>query len=118
MARGLLRLLAACSLVPVLSVLLSPSPVKTSSLQRLPWNPQGYKEWVWRGHRINYVDAGEGQEKPALLLIHGFGASVYHCEHFTPLDRDLHLNRAIQHPSSVGEVPRLCPRPPRLRTQR
>lgn len=32
--------------------------------------------WTWRGHRIHYVQ--QGQQGPALLLIHGFGASTDH----------------------------------------
>jgi pimeloyl-ACP methyl ester carboxylesterase len=35
--------------------------------------------WSWRGYQIHYVQAGDrvGQ-KPALLLVHGFGASTDH----------------------------------------
>lgn len=35
--------------------------------------------WQWRGHNIYYVKAGSRQpDRPALLLIHGFGASTDH----------------------------------------
>lgn len=35
--------------------------------------------WQWRGHSIYYVSAGETrQEKPPILLVHGFGASTDH----------------------------------------
>ena len=35
--------------------------------------------WQWRGNSIYYVNAGEQQpNKPALLLVHGFGASTDH----------------------------------------
>ncbi len=35
--------------------------------------------WQWRGNSIYYVTAGEKQtNKPALLLVHGFGASTDH----------------------------------------
>jgi hypothetical protein len=44
---------------------------------RLPWLFTGYSEWTWRGHKINNVQLGD-PSKPAILLIHGFGASVYH----------------------------------------
>ncbi|KAL2612600.1 hypothetical protein R1flu_024292 [Riccia fluitans] len=33
------------------------------------------KRWNWRGHSINYVSQGSG---PAVLLVHGFGASIGH----------------------------------------
>lgn len=53
-----------------------------SLLSKLPWQSQGYSSWRWQDYNINYVDlGGEDRDnvKPALLLIHGFGASVYHC---------------------------------------
>ena len=35
--------------------------------------------WQWRDHQIHYVQAGSSQEnKPPLLLVHGFGASTDH----------------------------------------
>ncbi len=35
--------------------------------------------WRWRGHNIYYVKAGEKHpQRPAILLIHGFGASTDH----------------------------------------
>jgi pimeloyl-ACP methyl ester carboxylesterase len=34
--------------------------------------------WTWRGHDVYYVKAGTAQDRPALLLIHGFGASTDH----------------------------------------
>jgi pimeloyl-ACP methyl ester carboxylesterase len=34
--------------------------------------------WTWRGFQIYYVKAGQRQDKPALLLVHGFGASTDH----------------------------------------
>jgi pimeloyl-ACP methyl ester carboxylesterase len=35
--------------------------------------------WTWRGYRIHYVRAGEPRgDRPALLLVHGFGASTDH----------------------------------------
>ncbi|MBF2063215.1 MAG: alpha/beta fold hydrolase [Calothrix sp. C42_A2020_038] len=37
------------------------------------------KYWQWQGHSIYYVQAGEKQgRRPALLLVHGFGASTDH----------------------------------------
>lgn len=44
-------------------------------MERLPFKPEGYNFWTWRGHKIHYVVQGEG---PAIVLIHGFGASVFH----------------------------------------
>lgn len=34
--------------------------------------------WQWRSHEIYYVQAGNNNYKPPLLLIHGFGASTDH----------------------------------------
>jgi pimeloyl-ACP methyl ester carboxylesterase len=37
------------------------------------------KYWQWRGHNVYYVQAGEKRiGHPALLLVHGFGASTEH----------------------------------------
>lgn len=35
--------------------------------------------WSWRGFEIHYVKAGQaGSDRPAILLVHGFGASTDH----------------------------------------
>ncbi len=35
--------------------------------------------WQWRGEKVYYVEAGaKNNDKPALLLVHGFGASTDH----------------------------------------
>ncbi|CAM9964464.1 unnamed protein product [Pylaiella littoralis] len=52
-------------------------------LERIPWREEGYLSWEYDGHKINYVDEGD-KEKPALVLIHGFGASVYHWRYNIP----------------------------------
>lgn len=44
-------------------------------LERLPFKNDGYKFWTWRGHKIHYVEQGEGFP---IVLIHGFGASAFH----------------------------------------
>jgi pimeloyl-ACP methyl ester carboxylesterase len=42
-------------------------------------------------HSINYVELGD-PSRPALLLVHGFGASSYHWRHNIPtLARDYHV---------------------------
>lgn len=67
---------------------------KTDS--KLPWIESGYKTWNYNGHKINYIDVGndddEDNDKPPLLLIHGFGASVYHWRFNIPvLARKYHV---------------------------
>lgn len=44
-------------------------------MERLPFKPEGYNFWTWRGHKIHYVVQGEGSP---VVLIHGFGASAFH----------------------------------------
>lgn len=73
------------------------SSLESSSLdekltyERLPWQSEGYQTWEWQGHSINYVEQGD-ESKPALLLIHGFGASAYHWRHNVPdLAKDYHV---------------------------
>ena len=79
-------LIATLTLLPGLaSALSSVSDARPSSLKdfdfntadRLPWIEQGYETWKWRGNDINYIEMGD-KSKPALVLIHGFGASSYH----------------------------------------
>lgn len=58
----------------------------------LPWMENGYNTWKWRGkHDINYIELGD-KSKPALILIHGFGASSFHFRYNLPvLARDFHV---------------------------
>lgn len=59
--------------------------------ERLPWIKEGYGTWKWQGHDINYLEMGD-PSKPALLLIHGFGASAYHFRYNIPaLAKDHHV---------------------------
>lgn len=53
---------------------------------RLAWNKEGYKFWNWNGRKVHYVDLGkcDSNSKPPLLLVHGFGASVYHWRYNIP----------------------------------
>ena len=61
------------------------------SNDKLPWFEQGYKTWKWQGHDINYIEMGD-KTKPALILIHGFGASAFHYRYNIPnLARDYHV---------------------------
>lgn len=56
--------------------------------EKLPWSPSGYHSWNWRGYKINYVHLGgedKSDQKPPLVLIHGFGASVYHWRYNLPV---------------------------------
>lgn len=50
-------------------------------LERLPFKPEGYNYWTWRGHKIHYVVEGEGFP---IVLIHGFGASAFHWRYNIP----------------------------------
>jgi pimeloyl-ACP methyl ester carboxylesterase len=59
--------------------------------KKLPWIPSGYQTWEWRGNNINYIEMGD-PSKPALVLIHGFGASAFHYRYNLPnLARDYHV---------------------------
>jgi len=62
-----------------------------TSNDRLPWIEEGYGTWEWKGNKINYLEMGD-PSKPALFLIHGFGASSYHFRNNIPLlARDHHV---------------------------
>lgn len=58
---------------------LTSKPVQ--GVERLPFKPEGYNYWTWRGYRIHYVEQGEG---PPIVLIHGFGASAFHWRYNIP----------------------------------
>lgn len=53
---------------------------------KIPWKEDGYDTWMWNGFKINYIDVGadESTKKPPLLLVHGFGASVFHWRYNIP----------------------------------
>lgn len=71
--------------------LLSLTDFDYNSNDRLPWIQDGYNTWKWRGNDINYIEMGDSS-KPALVLIHGFGASSYHWRYNIPvLARDYHV---------------------------
>lgn len=79
---------------------------------RLPYSPTGYSKWEWKTHHsqrnqqrandddaihgttthaVNYLEMGD-PSKPALVLVHGFGASSYHFRHNVPvLAREYHV---------------------------
>ncbi|CAK9152378.1 unnamed protein product [Ilex paraguariensis] len=53
----------------------------SQGLERLPFKSEGYNFWTWRGHKIHYVEEGEGLP---VVLIHGFGASAFHWRYNIP----------------------------------
>ena len=58
---------------------------------KLPWIQDGYQTWKWKDHNINYIEMGD-PTKPAIVLIHGFGASSYHWRYNLPnLAKDYHV---------------------------
>eukprot|EP00529_Nitzschia_sp_RCC80_P021847 CAMPEP_0113511974 /NCGR_PEP_ID=MMETSP0014_2-20120614/39072_1 /TAXON_ID=2857 /ORGANISM="Nitzschia sp." /LENGTH=384 /DNA_ID=CAMNT_0000408261 /DNA_START=438 /DNA_END=1592 /DNA_ORIENTATION=+ /assembly_acc=CAM_ASM_000159 len=60
--------------------------------QKLPWIESGYKTWKWKDqYNINYIEMGD-KSKPAIVLIHGFGASAFHYRYNLPeLAKDYHV---------------------------
>uniref|UniRef100_A0A1D1XI43 Putative hydrolase yugF n=2 Tax=Anthurium amnicola TaxID=1678845 RepID=A0A1D1XI43_9ARAE len=62
------------------SLLAADSP--TRGMEKLPFKLEGYNFWTWRGRKIHYVEQGSG---PPVVLIHGFGASVFHWRYNIPV---------------------------------
>lgn len=59
--------------------------------KKLPWIQEGYQTWKWKDNDINYIEMGD-PSKPAIVLIHGFGASSYHWRYNLPdLAKDYHV---------------------------
>eukprot|EP00470_Lotharella_oceanica_P004676 CAMPEP_0170175684 /NCGR_PEP_ID=MMETSP0040_2-20121228/8719_1 /TAXON_ID=641309 /ORGANISM="Lotharella oceanica, Strain CCMP622" /LENGTH=397 /DNA_ID=CAMNT_0010417751 /DNA_START=95 /DNA_END=1288 /DNA_ORIENTATION=- len=50
--------------------------------ERLKIREDGWNNWNWNGHNINYIQSGT--EGPPVLLIHGFGAHAYHWRYQFP----------------------------------
>ncbi|XVF59654.1 hypothetical protein PTKIN_Ptkin07bG0293100 [Pterospermum kingtungense] len=65
--------------VSVMGSSLTSEPVQ--GMERLPFKPEGYNYWTWRGRKIHYVVQGEGFP---IVLIHGFGASAFHWRYNVP----------------------------------
>lgn len=67
----------------------SPSQAPSPSNQQLAAFPEPQR-WTWRGFSISYqamdsaADEATGQPRPAVVLIHGFGASWGHWRHNIP----------------------------------
>ncbi|KAK4346857.1 hypothetical protein RND71_033196 [Anisodus tanguticus] len=62
---------------------MTPSVVAESSrgLQQLPFKPEGYNYWTWRGYKIHNVEEGEGFP---IVLVHGFASSSFHWRYNIP----------------------------------
>ncbi|TYH78783.1 hypothetical protein ES332_D03G013800v1 [Gossypium tomentosum] len=73
-----LKGIVACG-VSVMGSSLTSEPVQ--GVERLPFKPDGYNFWTWRGRKIHYVVQGEGFP---IVLIHGFGASAFHWRYNIP----------------------------------
>jgi len=92
----------ATPIAPPGSLQTSPAVIQPDAKgrQRLVFNKDGYSYWTWQGHKIHYVEYDESGEdtslhatshavndqeeakarlrRTPLVLIHGFGASVFH----------------------------------------
>lgn len=68
---------AAPTSTPNVVEICEPKLVKDfNGVDRLELSLDGWNQWSWRGHKINFIQAGDSGEP--LVLIHGFGASSYH----------------------------------------
>lgn len=55
-----------------------------NGVERLALQTDGWSFWEWRGHRCNYISAGETNDGPIVVLVHGFGAHSYHWRYTVP----------------------------------
>lgn len=62
------------------------SPTKTPFSDAQPDHQEDGSTWQWRGHDIRYQVYGDAQtNRPPLVLIHGFGASIGHWRKNSPV---------------------------------
>ncbi|PSC74999.1 Haloalkane dehalogenase [Micractinium conductrix] len=54
----------------------------SNGVERLALQPEGWNSWQWRGHNVNWLQAGDSG--PVVVLVHGFGVSVYHWRYNVP----------------------------------
>ena len=76
----------------------TPATLDTTSARPQPVAPPGRDDTTWSfdGHRVHAVRRGPDQpEGPALLLVHGFGASTDHWRHNIPVLAERHEVHAI-----------------------
>ena len=52
--------------------------------ERLTLQTEGWSFWQWKGHRCHYISAGEDNNGPIVVLVHGFGAHSYHWRYTVP----------------------------------
>ena len=53
-------------------------------VERVALREEGWNTWNWKGHACNYISAGEENEGPIVVLVHGFGAHSYHWRYTIP----------------------------------
>ena len=66
------------------SLSLPPLERDDNGVERLALQTEGWSFWEWRGHRCNYISAGETNDGPIVVLVHGFGAHSYHWRYTVP----------------------------------
>ncbi|KAG6549798.1 hypothetical protein Mapa_008779 [Marchantia paleacea] len=73
--------LVCCAAMAEQTLESSGAVARASALEALVFKSDGYNFWKWRDHKVHYVVQGEGRP---IVLIHGFGASVYHWRYNIP----------------------------------
>lgn len=61
-----------------------PLETDANGVERLALQTDGWSFWEWRGHMCNYISAGEDNDGPIVVLVHGFGAHSYHWRYTVP----------------------------------
>eukprot|EP00854_Cymbomonas_tetramitiformis_P003684 gene3684-4619_t len=58
--------------------------VDSNGIERLSLREDGWSYYKWRGHDCHYISAGEDNDGPLVVLVHGFGAHAYHWRYTIP----------------------------------
>ena len=75
---------AASAAAPPAALKMPPLETDAQGRERLALLEDGWKWWDWKGHRCHYISAGEDNDGPIVVLVHGFGAHSYHWRYTVP----------------------------------
>lgn len=59
---------------PAATLQLPPLETDAQGRERLTLQTEGWSFWQWKGHKCHYISAGEDNDGPIVVLVHGGGS--------------------------------------------